>query len=459
MNTKLRNILSAAACAAIAMPLGLQAQSLSLISAVDPVSFPAYSSSSTDARSADASPAVVVSTASIIAPEPKKPLTDRWLDLQTLSHSERYRNQYGDEGLHYFKAGQQRSLVVGKFKFDRDGKVSLGFLASSGRTFNWSFSDYAGRDFAEVVSTPSYVANQENSSVNPGAAAAVASDPAGAAELQAFDSAGWDFYPRQLFLSVAPVKQVTFEFGSFGIEKGFSTEITSFDDDGYIAGERIRIKDPGHLFFDQVTLTSAYFGDFTNSNLLGRGDSFSKSNYRQIAVRKQLSPRVGVSGEYNWISNNAHTHTVREAMYVDTRESKIFDKVRLEAYEKLNDVQLEGNDQKPRQGVSLTGEKKIGKFSGDLGFASINRDYGIYIGSNLLEQIGFSLNGDNYNTGIRYFSHVSYKINPVVNAFGFYTHNVGNNGAEAYSSINTQGLNAGLSFDLKALVNSEKQVF
>ena len=432
---------SAIVCTALALPALLLAQRL-------PESF---------AAPVDATPgtAIVSTTATTLPAKQPAPLTARWLDLTTMTHSERYRNQYDDDGYHYFEAGQQRSLVVGKFKFDRDGRVSLGFRVSSGRTFNWSYADYAGLDFAARVSTPARLANFANSRQDPTVAAAYATDPAGVAQLEALDSAGWDFYPRELYLSVAPIKQVTFEFGSFGIEKGFSTEITSFDDDGYIAGERVLINDPSHFYFDQVTLTSAYFGDFQNANLLGRGNSFSKSNYRQLAVRKQLNPRIGVSGEYNWISNNAHTHTIREAMYLGIQESRIFDKVRLEGYEKLNDVQLEGNEQKPRQGVAITGEKKIGKLSADLGFASVNRDYGIYGGSNFLEQVGFSLNGDNYNTGIRYFSHVSYKINPVVTAFGFYTHKVG----DVFTDLNVQGLNAGLTFDIKALVDKEKLVF
>lgn len=38
-------------------------------------------------------------------------------------------------------------------------------------------------------------------------------------------------------------------------------------------------------------------------------------------------------------------------------------------------------------------------------------------------------------------------------AFGFYTHILGSD------SLTIKGLNAGLSFDLKALINTEKAVF
>jgi hypothetical protein len=43
-----------------------------------------------------------------------------------------------------------------------------------------------------------------------------------------------------------------------------------------------------------------------------------------------------------------------------------------------------------------------------------------------------------------------------VSAFGFYTHEVG---SERVLTLNQQGFNAGMTFDLKAIVNSEKRVF
>jgi len=220
-------------------------------------------------------------------------------------------------------------------------------------------------------------------------------------------------------------------------------------------GERLRLKDPHHLFFDQFTLTSAYFGFFTQPNLFARGGGFTKSNYRQIAAKKQINKRVGVSGEYNWISNNAHTSTTREAIVVAIPESRLFDSFRLEAYEQLSHIYLQGDEEARRQGFALVGEKKIRNFFGDFGFASIDRNYGLYSGSSLLQEAGFSLNGDSFNTGIRIFSHASYKLTSVVTAFGFYTRITG----KMITNLNAQGLNAGLSFDLRTLANTQKRIF
>jgi len=381
-----------------------------------------------------------------------RPVTGRWLDLTTFSHSERYRNQYGDDGFHYFENGQQRSVVAGKIKLDAGGKYTIGFRATSGRTFNWAYADYAGRGFATSFKQSADVLDPYGDDA---VGEAYDADPAGVKQAEALKSAGWSFYLRDLNISATPVKALTFQFGSFGFERGLSTEITTFDDDGYITGERVTLRDPHHLYFDQISLTSAYFGFFGTPNVFARGGGFTKSNYRQVAATKRVNKRVGVSGEYNWISNNSRTNTFREAVVVAVPESLFLDNFRVEAYEMVNRVSLEGNDESPRQGFALVGEKKIGKLSGDVGFASIDRNYGLYSGSSYLQEIGFSLNGDNYNTGIRIFSHVNYKLTPVITAFGFYTRITG----QMITNLDRQGLNAGLTFDLKALANSGRKAF
>jgi hypothetical protein len=351
-------------------------------------------------------------------------------------------------------------VVAGKLKLDAPGNYFIGFRASSGRSFNWAYADYAGCGFTCSLNNPAQIARYY---ANPAVSDAAIGDPAGIDFIQNINSAGWEFYVRELYFSAKPVEHVKLEFGSFGIEKGFSTEITSFDEDGYIAGERIRLDDSKHLFFDEVTLTSAYFGYFDTPNFFDRGPGFTKSNYRQVVGKKQLTKRIGISAEYNWISNNVRTSTTRQAIVVKIPESRVLDSFRLEAYEMNSRVFLEGDEEARRQGFALVGEKKIGKLSGDFGFASIDRDYGLYAGSAFIQEIGFSLNGDNYNTGIRIFSHVSYKITPVITAFGFYTRLTGtavnNPNLNYLSNINSQGLNAGLSFDLKALANTDKRVF
>ena len=60
-----------------------------------------------DTRDPDSTNNSNVPSSASLAPKPVQEvaLTARWLDLTTLSHSQRYRNQYGNDGYHYFEDG------------------------------------------------------------------------------------------------------------------------------------------------------------------------------------------------------------------------------------------------------------------------------------------------------------------------------------------------------------------
>ena len=364
-------------------------------------------------------PHALSTTATIVQPNVQESLTGRWLDLDTLSHSERYRNAFADGGGHVFEGGQQRSLVVGKLKLDPAGRYDIGFRASSGRYFNWAYGGYTGQDFITRVNEAQ---NRFSLAARFGLVQSIFADPAGAA-LGKVDihSNGWQFYLRELYFSATPVKAVTVEFGSFGIERGLSTEITTFDEDGYLSGERIRLHDAKHLFFDEVGFTSAYFGDIGTPNLFDRGSSLKKSNYRQVFARKQLNRRVGFSGEYTWqAGENTGIDTLRQAVVVGTKESKIFDSLRFEAYERLNATTFPGVAMSPvgpvaplsvggASGYAVTAGKKLGNFSGDIGYASIDKNYSVYTGYRFFQAVSFPLNGDAYGEGNRPFIHASCK--------------------------------------------------
>jgi hypothetical protein len=423
------------------------------------------------ADSATATPSSVraVAATTAVAKNPEKPLTERWLDLETLSNSERYRNAFGVGGYHIFDNAQQRSLVQGKLKLDAEGRYKIGFRASSGRYFNWAYGSYTGGNFIDKVSSPAFQSSFFSPADNIATLQAVFADPTGFSLAQnGIRSSGWQFYVRELYFSATPVKPVTVEFGSFGFERGLSSEITTFDEDGYLSGERIRIHDSKHLFFDEVGFTNAFFGEIATPNLFDRGLNLKNSNYRQVFAKKQLNKRVGFSGEYTWQKGtDTGTDTLRQAVVIGTKESKVVDSVKVEAYERLNTTTFPGAAQSPigpidplavkgASGFAVTLQKKVGSFSGDIGYASVDKDYSVYTGSRFLEAVAFPLNGDAYGQGNRPFVHASYKIAPGVTAFGFYTHEVG---SARVLTLNQQGLNAGMTFDFKAMVNKAKLVF
>lgn len=403
-------------------------------------------------HSASPSPAVVVSPVKTSKPPRTRPLTSRWLALKTFSHSERYRNEYNFGGAHLFEGGQERSLIEGRVKLDASDRYSIGFRVSTGHYFNWAYSDFAGKTEASRVNGGDLGNSFLGTPFQPERKLAAAADPSGKL-LLSNASTGWGLYFRELYLSATPLKALTVQFGSFGVERGAATEATTFDDDGYLNGERFIVHDPAHLFFDNIGFTSAFFGNVDTPSMFDRSDAFAHSNYRQLFADKQLNDHFAFSAEYNWLNQ---TDTLRQAALLKTPEVKLLDSVRLEAYQRLNSVNLQGLNVAGGSGFAVTLAKAITpRLSGDVGYADIDKDYSVYFGSRFFHAVGFSLNGDQYGLGKRPFVHAFYHVNPVITAYGFYTHEVG----ATIVSLNKQGLNVGMNFDLKALVNTPARIF
>ena len=372
--------------------------------------------------SAAATPSVV-STVAITAAETKdlhqKPLTDRWLDLKALTYSLRYRNTVNVDGRRLFEFGQQRYVADGRFKFDAKGHYTIDFHASTGRYFNWSYADLIGGQYKDsVVAARTYKTRAEAANYS----YAIAHDPNGATYKAGIPSRGGYFYPRQLFFSATPIPQVTVEFGSLFIEHGQNTEITSFDDDGYISGERVRLHDPKHFFFDQLAATSAALQSDLTPNFFARGADLKRSNYTQYLAEKRLGQHFVASVDYTMLN---HTHTMREGVAYKAPSGRFIDGGRFEAYQRPDTILLAGKSFASGNGFAVSAHhtflKKVG-FEG--GYADIDERYAIYSGSIYLASVGFAWNGDNYETGKRGFARTEMKVGNGVSLFGFYTHAV-----------------------------------
>ena len=248
----------------------------------------------------------------------------RWLELNTLSLSFRYRNQLATTDARFFDNGQQRSLIDGRFKLDSAGNYAIHFHVSSGRTFNWAYSDEIGNDF-QNRELPSLAMSPP--AIQERFYAALAADPAAFQRDSVVASRGWEMYFRQLYVSATPVKQLSFEYGSLGIERGAATEATTYDEDGYLTGERLRILDPHHLFFDQIAVTYAYEGDVFNPDFFDRGERLGQSNYHQFLAAKRFGTRLSTSIDYTF---DKGTHTIRQAALLKISELRVIDSVRPE---------------------------------------------------------------------------------------------------------------------------------
>jgi hypothetical protein len=371
----------------------------------------------------------------------------RWLEVNALSFTMRYRNSFDTDGGKVFDNIQQRNLIAGKLKLDKEGKYFVGFRAESGRYFNWSYGNFSGLDYKTALYANFYNTSPQHIGV---VLSAYYADPIGAEVLQHLVARGWEFYVRDLYLSATPVKWLTLQFGAIPIERGVSSEITTFDDDGYISGERAILHDAKLLHADKIEFTSAYLGDVYTPNFFDRYDRLAQSNYRQVLGEKHFGSRVKASADYTWLIG---TNTLHEGVWAKTSESKVLDSARFELYQRTNTVTLPGYVGKAGDGLAFTGSKKFSKrVTVEAGYASVDNYSGIYTGNSTLASSGFAINGDSYGIGQRFFERANVKVVPGMSMFGFYTHEINSKATPLEFSYTRQNYNFGMEFNFKEML-------
>ena len=403
--------------------------------------------------SAPATPSSIVKSS---APAATTPLweskLDRWLDLKTFNYGARYRSTFDRDNAHSFNQGEQRLIADGRFKFDAAGRNGVGFHLSSGRYFNWAYADFIGGGqhtfIRNVEAKASPLQNYLLEDTTP--------FPNGF-----FNSGGGQLYLRELFLFVTPVKGVEFQYGGLAINHGVNSEATSYDDDGYMTGERVTIHPPKQLWLSEVSFTKGYLGDLYNPNFFARGETLTKNNYTQVLGRKDFGKRVSVSADYTWTRpDNAQyvLKTTREGISVDTHESKVFDKVMFEAYQRIDGGILAPPDVDPfpaGMGYAMTltrGFKK--RLLVEAGIADIDANYWVYLGPNTQAIIlSLNVNGDQYGVGKRYFVRPTINLAKGVSLVGNFSHTYDIDSLNSTLDVwNAQALTAGVVFDVKQLL-------
>ena len=155
------------------------------------------------------------SAASHAAAEAK---VSRWLDLQNASLNTRFRFIDNSAGVVTTKQLQHRETLRGRLKADSAGRYALNFGLFTGARFTSGWDN-----------TPWGISDTQK-----------------------------NFAFKQLFFSAQPVAGIEAQVGGLYIVKGESTEITSYDDDGYVMGERFSVRRPKDAFFDEISFTNAY---------------------------------------------------------------------------------------------------------------------------------------------------------------------------------------------------------
>jgi hypothetical protein len=296
---------------------------------------------------------------------PSAPSLARWVDVQNATLNLRYRYIDTTAGTITTDQLQHRESLRWRIKFDPAAKYSLHFGLFTGARFTsgWNNTAWGLGDAQKNL---------------------------------AF---------KTLYASAVPWTGIEAQYGSLYIIKGESTEITSYDEDGYIIGERVSVKRPKQLYLDEISATVAYLAPDPREIPISKRTKYLNDtpNYRQFLIDKKFGKRAGVSTDFTYA---AGARTWRQGLNLKTPELRAVDTIILELYQRVNLT--------PQQGFAITLDKAVHrKVSVNWGYASIDPAYGI-------------LNSDRFQIGNRVFGMVTYNITPEFLASAFVTRAVGN---------------------------------
>lgn len=285
----------------------------------------------------------------------------RWLDFSKIMLATRYIYVENTASAKTVNTVQHRQDLFGRFKFDAAGRYGLHFGVQSGRRFTagWNETGVGGK------------------------------------------RGNLNLYLKHLYLSAQPVKGLELQYGGFDFLRGAATEITTYNNDGFLSGQRVIVRRPRELFFDEIAYTAGYFGDLTTPNLNRRYHRLKQVNYHQFIVSKKFCERAQVSADYTFVSG---ADILRQAVKVNTPELHWLDSLRLELYERL-DGNVEG---RADTGFALLGEKTLKqKWTLTGGYTQIDPRYG-------------NVNADRVFQGKHLYGLLSYQLTPEI-AVGVFT--------------------------------------
>jgi hypothetical protein len=300
--------------------------------------------------------------------KPAVPQLARWFELQNATLNLRYRFIDTSAGTITTNQLQHRESLRARVKFDKTARYTLNLGLFTGTRFT-----------------------------------------------SGWDNTGWGINDAQknlafkaIYFAAAPFAGVEAQYGGLYIIKGESSELTTYDDDGYVIGQRISVKRPAQLYLDEISATVGYLASDPREIPISRRTKYLNDtpNYRHFLVDKKFGKRLGISGDFTYA---AGARTWREAFNLKTPELRVVDTVIFENYQRVN--------HNADQGFAITLDKALNKrVSVNWGYASIDRNYGI-------------LNADRFQIGNRVFAMAVYNISPQFLASWFITRAVGNDAA------------------------------
>jgi len=312
-----------------------------------------------------------------------------WFEPQTVNLSMRYRLMENTAGAMTANQLQYKDALRARVNVDRDRRFTINIGAFTGSSFTSSW-DATG--------------------VGSGAASA-------------------NMYVKQLYGSLAPARGVEVQIGGLYINHGENTEITSYDDDGYVMGERLTMRRPKQAYFDEVSVTRAALSGAAIPGVFRRLKLLSHQNSWQAQVVKRFGPALSASADFTEV---AGAETVRAAVAIHLPAGAPLSAVRLEQYRRVT--------MQPATGFALAAERTIaGHARVQGGYADIDLAYG-------------GLNGDRYQQGRRVFTMTTISIVRGLSAQIYATHAFGSSPV----SIRTR-FDAVVTYDVLAAMRSRHQ--
>jgi hypothetical protein len=299
------------------------------------------------------------------AANPAPPQLARWFELQNATLNLRYRFIDTTAGVTTTNQVQHRETLRARVKFDPSARYTLNLGVFTGTRFTSGWDN----------------------------------TPLGAGDAQK------NLAFKTLYLAAVPVAGFEAQYGGLYIIRGESTELTTYDEDGYVIGQRVSLRRPRELYLDEISATVGYLAPDPREIPISKRTKYLNDtpNYRHFLVDKKFGKRAGVSTDFTYADG---AKTWRQAVNLKTPELRAIDTVIFENYQRVN--------RNPDQGFALTLDKALNsKVTVNWGYASIDPAYG-------------ALNADRFHVGNRVFAMFIFNISPQFLASAFLTRAVGN---------------------------------
>jgi hypothetical protein len=259
------------------------------------------------------------------APATHAPAFERWVEFQALTAVTRYRFVETSDDVVTSNQAQHKEVLRGRFNVDAQRRFTLNVGALSGASF---------------------ISSWNNTGVGTGGPATA-------------------LYFRQLFVDANPIRCLDLQYGSLYLLRGENTEMTTYDEDGYVTGERVSVRNASYFFFDEISATRGLIGPFNTPSLSDRWRGLHDANYYQFLVTKRLTPKLRASADY---TSDTGAHVVHAAVFTALTPGRNPVSLRYEQY-----ARFEIN---PANGFAVAAERGVARVRLQGGYTTIDEKYG-----------------------------------------------------------------------------------